>query len=459
MHNVWRFLIYALALCIPFTLENASELAEHLPATFKDGLQNIGAIYKRWPIGPRASVARYTAVVTIEEERFKIAGSACKLRSLTADLIPLLVEAGAVEIVIDYAFSKETCPVKPQENATGRLRAALAKGAANLPIVVGQWDSILKNLSADKQARFRSQGFKENGLLALPIIDLPSLDSGSEISVGLLRFNLDMRKVPLTWTTYEERGDSLSPAEARKTLSFQAALKYREPFPKGTAELDRLEQEGRHPLTSFLAREKFIEVKAADLFCETTQHELSPCPQGPPKRIARHLRGKVIVMGSEDTDDQIETPVGTLPGRYAQANYIESLLDSRYLRVVSIWWQLGISILWFGLIELSFFVYRDSPERALLGAVIGIVVGAFFFYYVAVVNLGFYLALLPPSFVAVLLRCWYQWSERSHERSSTNREEVCVQAGPGASVTSARVESGHRETIAPGVKADVEPGK
>ncbi len=289
MHNVGRFGIYALALCVPFVLENTSELAEYLPTGFKHALEDIGAIYKRWTIGPRASVARYTAVVTLNEERFKIAGSPCRLRSLVADLIPLLVEAGAAEIVIDYAFSKDKCLVAPNENATGKLKAALAKGAANLPIVVGQWESTLKKLSDEEQARFRSQGFEENGLLAEPIIDLSSLDSGSEISVGLLRMNQDIRKVPLTWTTYEKRGDSLSHAVAGKTLSFQAALNYRKAFPDGTAELDQLQRERRHPLTTFLPRKKFIEAKAADLFCETTSHELGACPQGPPKGVLRNV--------------------------------------------------------------------------------------------------------------------------------------------------------------------------
>ncbi len=170
------------------------------------------------------------------------------------------------------------------------------------------------------------------------------------------------------------------------------------------------------------------------------------------------MRGKVIVLGSEDDkEDQIETPVGTLPGIFAQANFIESLLDSRYLRVVSIWWQLGISILWFGLIELSFFVYPASLERALLGAMIGFGVGAFFFYYVAVVNLGFYLALLPPSFAAVLLRCWHQLSERRREHGSANCDEVSLQAGTGGSRASAQSASDHSEVTAPRLGADVEP--
>ena len=74
-----------------------------------------------------------------------------------------------------------------------------------------------------------------------------------------------------------------------------------------------------------------------------------------------------------------------------------------------------MSAFWFGLIELSFLIYAKSIGKALAGAILVFIGGAFLFYYVAVVNLGFYLALLPPSFVAVLLRCWYQWSERKKE--------------------------------------------
>src|SRR4029077_17083367 len=108
-------------------------------------------------------------------------------------------------------------------------------------------------------------------------------------------------------------------------------------------------------------------------------------------------------------------PVGSPAGVFVQANYIESLLDSRYLHVIPTWVQLLLSAVWFGCIELSFLIYKESIEKALAGAIAVFIVGAFLFYYVAVVNLGFYLALLPPSLVAILLRCWYQWSERKDD--------------------------------------------
>jgi hypothetical protein len=422
---LYAFGIYALAFAVPFLLENASELSEHLPPSLRQGLETIGAKYQRWTNGPRAHESRYTAVVTLNQKDFKVLREACKQRALVTKLLPQLVQAGAGEIVLDLAFTRTFCAETDTEHATGDLKASLIKAGAEVPVVVGQLSVIVKkDQDETDKARLLAEGLGEDDLVVKPLIDLPLQDPSYQISSGLIRLNLDPSKVPLSWTAFTEDDERVARAPSGKTLPFVVALAYRAPFPHGTAELEALLRDGVHPFTSLLAKKDFIRVKAADLLCkDQASGAFQACPKGPPADVRRQLQGKIVLLGWEDNpNDLVDTAIGTLPGVFVQANYIESLLDSRYLRVIPTWLQLLLSAVWFGCIELSFLIYKKSIEKALAGAIAVFIVGAFLFYYVAVVNLGFYLALLPPSLVAILLRCWYQWSEGKDDEKPKSAE-------------------------------------
>jgi CHASE2 domain-containing sensor protein len=407
-----------LALCVPFLIENAGELSEYLPAAVKGKFEAVGSTYQRWTSGPRSNEARYTAVVTLNESDFPdLPNEACKQRAAAAQLIPLLLQAHAGEIVIDLAFTNTICPESEDKSATPMLRSALLNAAAQVPVVIGQAERKLDELTDAQIARLSGEPIEKNGLILRPVIDLPH-DPRLQLSIGLVRLNQDFRKIPLSWIAYEEQNGVVSKPKSKETLAFTAAKLYRAPFPGGADSLDALNNEGRHPLTSLLAWSKFIQVQAAELLCkESSTGAWTACAGGPPLEAKRKLNGKIVLLGWEDNrDDLYTTPAGKLPGVFLQANFIESLLDSRYLHVLPFWWQIGLSLLWFGCIEGSFQIYKRSVERALAGAIAVFIVGVILFYYIAAVNLGFYLALLPPSVAVVLLRCWYQLTD--HEQGS-----------------------------------------
>jgi hypothetical protein len=404
-----------LALLVPFLLENAGELSEYLPDTVKGKLEAVGSTFQRWTNGPRSNEARYTAVVTLNDNDFPgVLNEACKQRETVTQLIPLLVQAHAGEIVLDFAFTSTICPESENKSATANLRDALLDAAAQIPVVVGQATRTLSELSEAQAKQLHGSPIQENGLILRPLIDLPLQDPRYQLSVGLVRLNQNFRKVPLSWSAYDNKGGELSGPKSRETLSFAAAKLYRTPFPGGIDSLNALNNEGRHPLTSLLPWSKFNEVHAAELMCrDKATGTLTGCTGGPPVEAKRKLSGKIVLLGWEDNrDDLYTTPAGKLPGVFVQANYIESLLDSRYLHVLPFWGQIVLSIMWFGCIELAFRISKHSVGKALARAIVVFILGAFLFYYIAVVNLGFYLALLPPSLLAVLLRCWYEWFER-----------------------------------------------
>jgi hypothetical protein len=416
--KVGLVLLYCLVIAVPFFLENAGELPGFLSLRLRDKIQTIGEWYQRWSYGPRTQQARYTAVVTLNTHDFPVLSEACRQRALVSRLVPILVQAGAGEVVLDLAFTRTICQDNKNEHATADLEAVLEKTSTEVPIVLGQASQSVARLTDEEQKkRLLAQGLQADDLVAKPLIELPLHDRRYQISTGLICMNLDPRKVPLSWNAYVDDG-RLSRLPSGDTLSYTAAWVYRSSFPDGTNELEAMKEASRHPLTSLLPTSKFIRVKASALMCkDPSNSSFQPCIGGPPVNAGRQLRGKIVVLGWEDNDrDLVETPVGIVAGVFVQANYIESLLDSRCLRVISMSLQVLLSALWFGFIELSFLIHRESVEKALAGAVLVFIVGALLFYYVAVVNFGFYLALLPPSFLAILARCWYKWSERDKSK-------------------------------------------
>ncbi len=415
-------LLYLIAILLPFALDNATEFAEHLPGSLRAKLETLSSRYQNWSAGPRPLEARYTALVTFTEESLpSIIGNACKQRDLVRHLLPRLADFGASVVVIDLSFGRDSCPEGSPES-TGLIRV-LEMTEDQIPIVIGQASKRLDDLEEEEAVAFRKRGMPSNGLLLRPLVEL-SDSSKPKIHVGLLQINADVQKIPLEWPAYVEENQSPVDVGPKPSLALEAARTYRQTFPEGTRELDRLVSSGLHPFTHLLPMRKQIVVSAADLLCGTG-FELEGKPvcngAGAEEHAREQVRGKIAVVGwAKVTKDMWKTPVGAIPGVAMQANFIESLLDSRALKPISYWWQVAISLLWFGSIEITFLFW---PERALITAPLIMLTVAFVIYYVAVVNLGLYLALLPPSVAALLLRFWHHWFERLRKQRKDKPDE------------------------------------
>jgi hypothetical protein len=408
-------LLYLIAIVLPFALDNVNEFAEHLPGSLKSKLETLSSRYQNWSAGPRPLEARYTALVMFTEESLpSIIGNACEQRDLVRHLLPRLADFGSSMVVIDLSFGRDSCPESSPEST--ELIRALETTKDRVPIVIGQASKRLDDLEEDEAATLRKHGMLSNGLLLRPLINL-SDSSKPRVHVGLLQINADVRRIPLEWPAYVEQNQMLIDLGTKPSLALETARTYRQGFPDGTRELDRLVSSGLHPFTHLLSIRKQIIISAGDLLCGTG-FELggkAVCNGAAAEQRARaQVQGKIAVVGwNKVTKDMWKTPVGSLPGVAMQANFIESLLDSRALKPISYWWQVAISLLWFALIEITFLFW---PERALITAPLIMLTVAFVIYYVAVVNLGLYLALLPPSVVALLLRFWHRWFERQREQ-------------------------------------------
>lgn len=409
-------LLYGIALLLPFAVEHADEFVAHFPASVRARFERLNLKYQTWTAGPRTLEARYTALIKFTDRSLpSVLDESCKQRELVQRLLPQLADSGVSLIVIDVAFLKGNCPESPGNSDTAQLIQALSATAERVAIVLSQTSASLDELPEEDALKARNHGMAPNAVLLRPLIPVPNMSANSAVLIGLARLNDDISRVPLEWLTYEQQNGVLVDSGPRPSIALQAARVYRSAFPDGTRDLDQLTAHGLHPFTRFLPMRKLLSIDAADLLCGTGFEAGGKLVCNGVENQSgwrQKLRGKIAILGWDGVPKETwQTPVGPMPGIAIHANFIESLLDSHYLKPISYTWQVIASLIWFILIEVTFYLW---PERAYVPAMLLMMTVSFLVYYVAVVNLGYYLALLPPSFCVLLLRFWQHWFERQH---------------------------------------------
>lgn len=320
--------------------------------------------------------------------------NACEQRWYAAKLIPQLVAAGAAAIVFDKFFGPDSCHDK--DLGTSDLISAVTNSSA--PVVVGvgshapESDPNNACLIASKSLDFgRKQAIGDSS-------DQPA------VLDGLVRLNSDIKKVPLNWFSYpndEAFKAGQAPSDSNKgTLSWVAATLLDKGL-KDEPGLAELRREGRHPFTSFINPDVFSHIDAPSLLCASpgkTRAEIEPryhlnCADHP--LSDPEIRGRIIVIGQDVPGNDQHTLFGhDVPGVYLQANYIESLLDGRYLRPFGAGWNFAILASWVAFLYLIFWV---QPE---VGLVVSLVVA--FLAKLLVIQLVLWKGLYPQIWVGEL---------------------------------------------------------
>jgi hypothetical protein len=284
----------------------------------------------------------------------------CEQRWYLARLVSRLSDAGAAVIVIDKYFGWDSCATNDQ--GTSDLIRAIQISAA--PVVVGA-------------ATHAPESHSEKSCLILS----PSLDFGAKPTVageptkpaayyGLTRLNSDPRKIPINWYVYEsdqawKANDE--PTDEIKTLSYTAAVLI-DPGLANESRLRLMWDSGRHPFTSFIKSDSMSHINALDFLCSgpdkaDIESRYSVMCDAHPWN-GSEIRGQVIVVGDDVAGRDRHQLLGSeVPGSYIQANYIESLLDGRYLKPTMTAWNVGALIAWLLLLFLLFWLLQ--PELAL----------------------------------------------------------------------------------------------
>ncbi|MBV9624206.1 MAG: CHASE2 domain-containing protein [Acidobacteria bacterium] len=350
-------------------------------------------------------------------------------RAFMASLLRTIARAHPAGIAIDKWYAQSSCPAG--DLGTKKLQCALAEISTDVSIVLGakaENERDIERRSRPLLSELKRKGFRSYELLGearLPLGEDPALPN---VRYGILTLDYDVRKIPLSWPVYASEQDVGKPGQPAflPSLSLVAAQEH---DPSAAKDLTR------NPFTGFLNETELNPYSAIDLICgpgAAPSSDWRTCQPGQVDRQAlADLKSHLVIVGEDNPngDDFFETPTGQMPGVLLQANYIESMLDDRYLRSGRDWLIWVLSGTWFVLIELTFHIFSSNVLRALVVACGVTAVLGLLFYNVAVVDLGYYLALWPTGVVAVALRfalAFVAAGEHGNQQRSHDRKKVGV---------------------------------
>jgi CHASE2 domain-containing sensor protein len=351
---------------------------EHMPLAedpcgLRDSEQNSLSARMYLPIATWA--LRYTptprvAILTIDSQTrpASITTNSCESRAFLARLIQHLNALAVHAIVIDQYFSPDYC-TEADKNA----KFVDAVGASSVPVVLGQGTHTLSKATSSRGCLALSKH------LDIPINRREDIPSKSTVSYGLTRLVSDDLKIPFRWPVFKEPSlpgvaPQQLPADSGNTLAF-AAAKLVDPEIEANPSVARVLGGGYYPYTTFI---DLPEVNAMTVMC-SVEHEphdifghklgddcatwVRPIDQLDGSNL--NLRGKIIVIGVVVPADMKPFPNGEKPGVYLHANYIQSILDHRFLLEVPTGITLAL-LAAFMLVVYSVYWAHDESGKPLL---------------------------------------------------------------------------------------------
>jgi hypothetical protein len=314
--------------------------------------------------GYRSVRSRRTTVVALREDTDpgRVLGNVCEQRWYIAKLIEALEASGASEVVVDKFFGPSSCA---QDDAgTAALLSALQK--SKVPVIVGRATHTPKSGDPRSSCLILSESLDFGDKIGVDgrLTEIPA------VVAGLTRLNADVRKIPMNWSCYAsdaEFSSGATPTDTRVgTLSWVAASSFDTGL-KSEPRLLQLREEGFHPFTSFIDPASMSRASALSVLCRSSvKDEVASrykinCAQYPPGDA--QFGGRIAVIGEDvEGSDQHNLFGGNVSGVYLQANYIESLLDDRFLKPLDTFWDYFGLLLWLTFLYLIFWV---QPEIAL----------------------------------------------------------------------------------------------
>jgi hypothetical protein len=356
---------------------------------------------------------RYTSVITVRENREprKLFDDFCAHREFLAALIKEIRSHDPASIVVDNYFSSDACPTDSQHpevlSADGQLTQVLS--TTTVPVILGLHTLKKHELERLLNRRLTATELESFSRACQVVHDNIKLDlpQGALIRYGLIRFNADTRKLPLSWPVFLSP-DHVGPEDSPivlKTLAAQAAAT----IPGAIVpDLDA------HPYTSFLREDEIRPMPAMEVLCVEGTDWRNCAPPG--RKYDERFRHRVVLIGDDTDDEQRDTPVGQMAGVFLHANYIEALGSSRFFRPIRQRWQILGGVLLMIMIE---FIYVKS-RKPLLGLVFSICSVAVLWFVCAIVAAitGILPVIWVPSAVALFLRFGEAIRERTLEEKA-----------------------------------------
>ena len=332
----------------------------------------------RWVLHFKTNNAPTVAIVYIDPatDPPDLLNNTCIARGFLAQLVDDVSSLGAKAVVIDKFYSDNSCNDKAQNRIF-----TTAMTNKSIPIIVGQPTHLL----ADEKGN-------DKGCLALS----NKFDFNSaKVKFGLTRLNSDVLKIPLRWPLFHDNDDPKTakpidqPPDIGDTLSLMTA-KQIDPTIDTTGRLRKLLASKVHPYTSFL---ELASTSAMVVRCSTepalndknSSDYYAKCSDlvSQPHSLGKQnldLAGKIVVIG--DLSDQDMQPFPDerkeRPGVYLQANYIQSILDGRFLQEIPLYLTLILLVLFiFATYCLHMFLEPWPAFRVSLATLVILLVASF----------------------------------------------------------------------------------
>ena len=278
--------------------------------------------------------------------------------------------------------------------------------------MVAQNDSTSCDLRGAKE-EIRNRLAKNKALVLEPsLLFLPG-----SVREGISRFDKDTRKLPLDWPVYRDLESVESEQPQRQSTLALAAADLYDPQLRSYPALQRLLKKHEFPFTTFLTEDEIGSLSPSELVCAgKSPPDWRACEGRIPQNASlQKLRNRIVLIGEESLKDAHDTPIGRVPGVVLQANYIESLLDDRYLLPSPWLLQLAMTLLGLVLIDVivdwfaegkTFFerwrvlIALEAIFRFFLGLLLAMAcfsIVDFLIYDLAIVQFGYYPVLAGPA--------------------------------------------------------------
>ena len=206
----------------------------------------------------------------------------------------------------------------------------------------------------------------------LQVIDPPQIDfvqAHSNVRTGLVRVNLDLQMLPLTWPTFASDKDvGNRQAVEIEAFALATARAYR-PSIDSDPILALMLRRNAHPLTGLSPMSAFHTVSGLAVLCGTPPAaDWRGCRASDDSPTLELIRHPILFIGNDDKEsaDYFQTVAGAAPGVILQANYTLSLLDGHFYAPVSWLTQVFFTGLFVAGLELVLRKVRLTPESAAL---------------------------------------------------------------------------------------------
>lgn len=323
---------------------------------------------------PHKMGVQRVAVIEVDDEAFwnpPVSGIQPTNRVFLANLAKTAADNGASAVAIDFQLKSPSGivgddPIRASDNAylLGKLREIAQQGK---PVIL----SIgLKPEGGDWR---REVNIYADG-------DLPV-----NLFLGHINIPLDHRQIPLVMKGREDGKSGPKPY-----LSFAQAIAYSfeekahwEDKTKEDRRISRAQAHDEFVYGSFWPRREFLSISGAKLLTDKDEQKL--------------CTDRIVIIGgtwhqySKNTGppiDSFDSPVGSIPGAYMHANYVEALLSSNFNPGLPRWVAIGFDVL---LAALAYVGFRSTNRKVVRRMLIIVMILPMVISYLLLANLGIYL--------------------------------------------------------------------